>query len=540
MAFVITLPYQSYRILKTKMSKTLTKLVEESRNIYQTDNLPYPNMEILDTTLRDGEQTEGVAFSPQEKLTLAKKLLQLGIHRLEVASAGVTQEEQAAVKAICSYAKTQNLLESIEVLAFVNQASIDWAYQAGCRTVNLLCKGSLNHLQNQLKKTKEQHLEEINNIIRYAKTQGISTNIYLEDWSNGMLNSKDYVYHLIENIENAKRIMLPDTLGILSPEQTYRFIKEIKQRFNKHFDFHAHNDYGLATANTIQAVLAGIDAIHLTINNMGERAGNASLIETAVVLKDLYSIDLNLDESQFQEISELVARFSGKKPAHNTPIVGSSFGFQTAGIHADGDKKAGLYKTKLRPERFGKRTTRYALGKMAGKSTIELNLKELGIELTPEQIKKLTKEISELGGKKEQITQPDLLFLIADLFEQPEIIPFKILECEIKKQLNNQRSAYVKISYKGEILEAEAKGDGGYDAAINAIKQSLKEKQISLPDLVDYTITIPPGGETSALTMASIEWQHKNKTQTSKGVETDQDFAALKATEKILNFILRD
>ncbi|MBW2966382.1 2-isopropylmalate synthase [Candidatus Woesearchaeota archaeon] len=501
------------------------------------------NIEIMDTTLRDGEQTEEVAFTKQEKLTLAKKLLQLRIHRVEVASAGTTKQEFETVKSICDWAKTNGYLENIEVLAFVDKKSIDWVYETGCRTINLLCKGSLNHVEGQLRKTKEQHLEDTKEIVKYTQSKGMDINVYLEDWSNGMLNSRDYVYFIINGLKelNIKRIMIPDTLGVLSPEQVYEFVKEIKEKFPGRYDFHAHNDYGLATINTIKAIQAGIDGIHVTVNKLGERTGNASLFEVAVSLKDHYNIDLGLKEPMFQETSDLVAQLAGKKVSHNEPIVGEKVRTQTAGIHADGDKKAGLYVTKLtKPGRFGKEETRYALGKNVGKASIEMNLKELGIDLNPEQVKILRDEVATIGQRKEQITQADLLFLIADLFEQPEMVPFKILNCEIQTSLNGERSAYVKIDYKGEVLEAKSKGDGGYDAAMNAIKEMLEPKGIELPKLKEYSITIPPGGKTSALTMASIGWLHSNKKLQSKGVETDQTFAALKSTEKILNLILRN
>jgi len=523
-----------------ELSDTTQKLYEE-KGIPDSrgDYMP----EIMDTTLRDGEQTEGVSFPKQEKLTLAKKILQLGVDRIEVASAGETKQEFDTVKSICEWAKTKGYINNIEVLAFVNKESIDWIYETGCRTVNLLCKGSSNHLKEQLRKTKEEHLADIKEIVEYAKEKGMNINVYLEDWSNGMLNSRDYVYFMIQGLRelNVKRIMLPDTLGVLSPEQVSEFIKEIKQKFPGRYDFHAHNDYGLATANTIQAVLAKVDGIHVTVNSLGERTGNASIFEVAVCLKDHYNIDLGLKESMFQGLSDLISQLSGKRVSYNTSIVGENVDFQTAGIHADGDKKAELYITKLKPERFGREEgKKYALGKHVGKASIELNLEELGIELSSEQIKTLRDEVSELGHRKEQITQADLLFLVADLFEQPEMIPFRILECEIKTSLNGERSAYVKINYKGDVLEADSKGDGGYDAAMNAVKKILASKVAQLPKLVDYSITIPPGGQTSALTMASIGWEYNKKKIQSKGVETDQTFAALKATEKIINLILRN
>ncbi|GAG18946.1 unnamed protein product, partial [marine sediment metagenome] len=253
------------------------------------------------------------------------------------------------------------------------------------------------------------------------------------------------------------------------PEQVFGFVKEIKEKFPGKYDFHGHNDYGLAVLNTVKAILAGIDGVHTTVNGLGERTGNTSLIETAVVLKDHYNINLKLNESKFYEISLIVEEFSGKRISQNKPFIGGDVFTQTAGIHADGDKKGNLYKTRLTPKRFGRNSSiNYALGKNVGKASIELNLKKLGIELSKEQIKELRNEVSTIGQNKGIITQADLLFLVADLFDQPEMVPVKLLDCEAVINLNGKRTGYVKFEYKGEILEEKGVGDGEYDACMNA------------------------------------------------------------------------
>src|SRR5580704_1519381 len=160
---------------------------------------------------------------------------------------------------------------------------------SGVKVQNLLTKGSMNHLTHQLKKTPEQHFCEIKQVIELASKKGISTNVYLEDWSNGMRNSPEYVYQLLDflSTQQVKRILLPDTLGILTPDETFTFVSDIKKRYpDLHIDFHAHNDYDLAIANVLEAVKAGCDGLHLTVNGMGERAGNAAMASTIAVLND--------------------------------------------------------------------------------------------------------------------------------------------------------------------------------------------------------------------------------------------------------------
>src|SRR3569833_1668231 len=249
------------------------------------------NIEIMDTTLRDGEQTSGVSFSASEKLTIAQLLLgELNIDRVEITSAHVSEGEFAAVKGIMEWAEENNYTDRIEVLSFVDDGvSIDWMVKSGVKVQNLLTKGSLNHLTHQLKKTPEQHFSEIAKIIELAQSKGIATNVYLEDWSNGMRNSKEYVYQYLDFItkQPVKRILLPDTLGVLTPVETFLFLTDLIARYpDVHFDFHAHNDYDLGTANVLEAVKAGVKGLHLTVNGMGERAGNAAMASAVAVIND--------------------------------------------------------------------------------------------------------------------------------------------------------------------------------------------------------------------------------------------------------------
>ena len=242
-------------------------------------------IEIMDTTLRDGEQTSGVSFSAPEKLAIAKLLLtEVKVDRIEVASARVSEGEFQAVKKIITWAKSKGFINKIEVLTFVDgDTSVNWMLQTGARVMNLLTKGSLNHLTHQLKKTPDQHFKEVGDIIALAGKNKIDCNVYLEDWSNGMRHSREYVFQYLDFLatQPVKRIMLPDTLGILIPSEIREYISSIVKRYpDLHFDFHAHNDYDLSIANALEAVNAGVKGLHVTVNGMGERAGNAPLAST--------------------------------------------------------------------------------------------------------------------------------------------------------------------------------------------------------------------------------------------------------------------
>ncbi|HEY5405845.1 MAG TPA: alpha-isopropylmalate synthase regulatory domain-containing protein [Ginsengibacter sp.] len=505
--------------------------------------MPQPQryIEIMDTTLRDGEQTSGVSFSASEKLTIAQLLLtEVKVDRIEVASARVSEGEFDAVKKITKWAKANGFLNKVEVLTFVDgDVSIQWMQQAGAKVMNLLTKGSLNHLTHQLKKKPEQHFAEVADVIKRARKKGIECNVYLEDWSNGMRHSKDYVFQYLDflSTQPVKRIMLPDTLGILIPSEVFEFVSEIVKRYpGVHFDFHGHNDYDLGTANVLEAVKAGAQGLHLTVNGMGERAGNAALASSIAVLHDFMPhIKLSVVEKSLYRVSKLVETFSGFRIPVNKPVVGENVFTQTAGIHADGDKKNKLYFSDLMPERFG-RQRKYALGKTSGKANIENNLQQLGILLSDEDLKKVTQRIIELGDRKEVLTQADLPYIISDILDGNAIEARVSIENYVlthSKDLNP--SVTLKICVNGELFEEHAQGDGQYDAFMNALKKVYKKKKIELPLLSDYAVRIPPGGKSDALCETIITWSQNNRDFKTRGLDSDQTVAAIKATLKMLN-----
>ena len=500
-------------------------------------------IEIMDTTLRDGEQTSGVSFSSSEKLSLAKLLLgELQVDRIEIASARVSEGEFQAVKDISVWANSENLIDRIEILTFVDKGiSIQWMIDAGVRVQNLLTKGSLNHLTHQLKQTPEKHFKGIEETIALAQSHNIETNVYLEDWSNGMRHSKEYVFSFIDflSTQPIKRVLLPDTLGVLSPSETFAFLSEIVERYPKlHFDFHGHNDYDLSVANAMEAIKAGVHGLHLTVNGMGERAGNTPLASLVAVVNDfLPGIEVNINENSLNKVSQLVSTFSGFRIPVNKPVVGANVFTQTAGIHADGDSKKNLYFNDLLPERFG-RKRKYALGKTSGKANIKKNLQELGLSLDDDALKKVTQRIIELGDRKEKVTAEDLPYIISDVMNSGDNSKKVFVKSYVLTHSKGLKpSTTVAIEIEKEIYEEQASGDGQYDAFINAIRKIYKNKEIVLPKLTDYAVHIPPGSTSDALCETTITWQQANKNFVTRGLDSDQTVSAIKATEKMLNII---
>ena len=503
----------------------------------------HPKIEIMDTTLRDGEQTSGVSFVPHEKLMIARLLLEeLKVDRVEVASARVSEGEFDAVKMICDWAARRNMLPKVEVLGFVDgHTSVDWIHATGCRVINLLCKGSLKHCACQLQKSPEEHIEDILAVVGYANEQDMEVNIYLEDWSNGMKDSPEYVFRLMDALmqTHIQRYMLPDTLGILNPLQVIEFMRKMVKRYpSAHFDFHAHNDYDLAVSNVLAAVLSGCKGLHTTINGLGERAGNAPLASVQAILKDHFSAVTNIDESRLNDVSRVVESYSGIVIPANKPIVGENVFTQVAGVHADGDNKSNLYCNDLLPERFG-RKREYALGKNSGKANIRKNLEDLGLQLDEDAMRKVTERIIELGDKKELVTQEDLPYIVSDVLKHGVVEERVNLKSYIVNLAYGLKPmATLKIEINGKEYEESSSGDGQYDAFVKAVRTIYKQQLgLEFPMLTNYAVTIPPGGRTDAFVQTVITWSYDEQVFRTRGLDADQTEAAFKATMKMLNLI---
>ena len=498
----------------------------------------------MDTTLRDGEQTSGMSFSSSEKLTIAKLLLEeLKVDRIEIASARVSDGEFTAVKNIAKWAKENDYLNKIEVLTFLDKGvSINWLSSSGAKVQNLLTKGSINHLKYQIKKTPKEHFNDVYNSVHDARELNIDTNVYLEDWSNGMRNSPDYVFEYLDFLSTLpiKRVLLPDTLGVLSPKETYNYLSVIINKYpNIHFDFHAHNDYDLSVSNVMESLKAGCHGLHLTVNGMGERAGNAPMASVAAVVRDfLPDVKINLEEKKLYKVSALISAFTGFKIPANKPIVGENVFTQTAGIHADGDSKNNLYFNDLLPERFG-RIREYALGKTSGKANIKKNLDRLGITLNDEDLKKVTNRVIELGDKKEKVTAEDLPYIISDVLNTSMQVKRVLINSYILKHtMGKDPSVYLELKIDDNIYKKTGVGDGQFDAFMNAVNEIYKDNNLKTPNLVNYLVTIPKGSNSDALCETIITWRDPSCEFTTRGLDSDQTVSAIKATEKMLNIII--
>ena len=413
---------------------------------------------------------------------------------------------------------------------------------------NLLTKGSLNHLTHQLEKNTRTStfVQKLQHAIELARDkQAIQTNVYLEDWCKW--NAEFFrslclsVFRFSDFSRLSERVLLPDTLGVLTPKESFGFITDnsAKNIPTLHFDFHAHNDYDLSVANVMEALDAGVNGLHLTVNGMGERAGNAPLASVIAVINDFMpSLEINVQESSLNKVSKLVENFSGFRIPVNKPVVGANVFTQTAGIHADGDNKKNLYFNDLLPERFG-RKRKYALGKTSGKANIQKNLQDLGLQLNDDDLKKVTQRIIELGDKKELVTQEDLPYIISDVLDSSSYEEKVVVESYVLTHASGLKpTTTVALKINGKTFEANANGDGQFDAFMNAVKKVYAaHTNKTLPKLIDYAVRIPPGSNSDALCETIITWQQGKKEFITRGLDSDQTVSAITATQKMLNIL---
>lgn len=511
-----------------------------------------PLVAVMDTTLRDGEQTPNVSYTPGEKLQLARMLLMdAEVDRIEIASTRVSAGEMEAAVAITKWARKERVLPRIEMLGYADgKASVDWICDAGGKVMNLLTKGSERHCTEQLGLTPEEHRERISQTVRHARKRRLTVNVYLEDWSSGVRDSFDYVFAMVEALRELRvaRIFLADTLGVFGPNDVTRYVGLMTSTWPAvDFEYHGHNDYGLATANCLAAIRAGARGVHTSVNGMGERAGNTSLAEVVAAIHDHTDFRTGVREDRLTALAAMVETFSGKELAANTPIVGRDVYTQTAGIHADGDAKGDLYATRLAPRRFGGER-RYALGKLSGKASLDQNLAARGIALSDADRDRILQRIIELGDRKHIVTPEDLPYLIADVLKRPGDQLVRIDDYRVDVASGEEPRADVALAYRGVVEKAQASGDGGYDAFMNALKKAAKALEIDVPVLADYRVRIPPGGRTGALVETTITWTFETpnaagrveagETFTTLGVDSDQLAAAIIATEKMLNAVV--
>lgn len=342
---------------------------------------------VYDTTLRDGEQTPGVCLRTPEKLKIAKKLDELGIHQIEAGFPVVSQEEKKSVKTISN----EGLDAQILALSRTKKTDIDTAIECDVDGVITFMSTSDLHLKYKIKMTREEILNVCMNSIEHAKDHGLFVAFSAEDATRTDLDFLKKMYKKADEF-GVDRVHIADTVGAISPYGMDYLVKEIRSTINAQIALHCHNDFGMALANSIAGLLAGANAVSTTVNGIGERAGNTSLEELVMALKFIYNVDLGFDISKFCELSKLVENLTHMDIPYNKPIVGKNIFRHESGIHVDAVIEEPLTYEPFLPELIGHQR-RIVLGKHSGCRAVRAKLNECGIDVTKDELCKIVEQV---------------------------------------------------------------------------------------------------------------------------------------------------
>lgn len=488
------------------------------------------NIKVLDTTLRDGEQTPGVSLSSMEKLRIASMLDEIGVDFIEAGSAITSEGERNSIKKITSQGF------NAEILSFSRPLTIDIDYCLDCDVdaVNLVVPTSDLHISDKLKMTKDKLIDLSNDAVDYCKDHGLIVELSAEDASRSDVDFLKTVYtNAIEH--GADRVCVCDTVGILTPDSSYELFTKLND-ISVPVSCHCHNDFGLAVANTLSALKGGATEIHTTINGIGERAGNTSFEECVVSIDRLlpqFSTDIKIN--QIYDISKVVARLTGVYIQPNKAIVGENAFAHESGIHSDGIIKNSATYEPMTPELVG-RTRKFIIGKHMGTHGLDNRLKELGLDVDNDQLKQICDDIKELADKGKTVTDVDLQVIADNVLEINHEDRIKLNEVTIVSGNKVMPTASVKISIDDEEILNAGVGLGPVDAAINAVKSLDIFKDI---DLIEYHVDSITGG-TDAFIDVIIKLQKGDKVVSARGTEPDIINASVKAYIAGVNRLLMD
>ena len=484
----------------------------------------------LDTTLRDGEQTPGVALTVDEKIQIAQKLNDLGIDKIEAGFPIASNGEFEACKEI----KSLDLDSTVVGLARCVKKDIDSVLDADLDYTHIFIGTSPLHRDYKLKMSKETIISNAVEAVLYAKDHGLSVEFSAEDATR---TEKEFLLEFYQSVVDCgiDFINIPDTVGILTPIMTNELISFMKNNFKTPLSVHFHNDFGLATANTLTAIECGANQAHVTVNGMGERTGNCSLEELAVLLHAAYNININIDTSQLYSLSDFVGRLTGVKMPVNKPIVGDNAFAHESGIHVHGILNNSLTYEPISPELVG-HNRKIILGKHTGANALKSKLTDYHINLTDEQFEKVFSQIKSLGDKGKCITDDDLKAIALTELGSARETPIKLNGLGLLCGDIVSPTATVKLEIDGAEKETSSIGVGPVDAALKAIGLLIKDTMEI--ELEEYNLEAINGGTDALADVFVISSDDEGNKSTGRAINDDVVMASVLAVLDSINKLL--
>jgi len=489
-------------------------------------------IEIFDTTLRDGEQTPGVSLTPQEKLEIARQLDRLGVDAIEAGFPIASQGELEAVKLIVR----EGLKSEVYALARVSKNDIDAVISSGASNIHLFIATSDLHLKYKLKLSRDQAIERAVNGVEYAKAHGLKVEFSAEDATRSDIEYLKKVYKSVVEA-GADRIDIPDTVGIMTPAKLSNLVNEVRKAVNVPVSVHCHNDFGLAVANSLAAVEAGATRIHVTVNGIGERAGNAALEEVVMALQCLYNRRTRVNTRLIYETSKIVSQLTGVPVQPNKAIVGENAFAHESGIHTHGVLSMPLTYEPIDPELVGRKRMIQA-GKHAGTHGILAKLQDMGWQPTEEQLREITAKVKELGDKGKVVTDTDLSAIARSIIRRgTEEKVIELVDLAVMTGFKVVPTASVKLLLEGKEYVAAETGVGPVDAAVKAI-QKVTDSLANIR-LKEYRLEAITGGS-DALAEVIVKVEDRNgNVMSARSAGEDIVIASVEAMINGINEILR-
>lgn len=484
---------------------------------------------IFDTTLRDGEQAPGVALTVDEKIQIAQSLDKLGVDKIE---AGFPASSNGEIE---SCRKIHNLVDCTTVgLARTVFKDIDAVLDADLEYMHTFIGTSPLHRDYKLKMSKEKIIETAVSAVEYGKDHGLTIEFSAEDATR---TEGDFLFDVYRSVVDAGADFLnvPDTVGVLTPIVTKQLITDLKNEFTTPISVHFHNDFGLATANTLTAIECGANQAHVTVNGIGERTGNSALEEIVVALHAAYGIDLDIDTTQLYNISDSVSRITGIKKPVNKPIVGDNAFAHESGIHVHGILNNALTYEPISPELVG-HSRRIIIGKHTGANALKSKLDEFNIDLNEEQFDNVFSQIKALGDKGKTITDSDLKSLAINEISSAKETPIVLKGLGLLSGAIVSSTATVKLEIYGEEKETSATGVGPVDAALNAIR-SLIQDTLDV-ELEEYNVEAITGGTDALAEVFVISSDSEGNKSTGRSTNEDIVMASILAVLDSINKLL--
>ncbi|MGD9963545.1 MAG: 2-isopropylmalate synthase [Thermoplasmata archaeon] len=441
---------------------------EYNQQIFKATRMP-ERVKILDTTLRDGEQTPNVALSVDDKLKIAQALDELGVDIIEAGFAVNSEGEAEAVKRISG----AGLKSEICSLCRASTQDIDAALACDVDSVHIFLATSKVHLEKKLKITQQEAVEKAVTAVQYAKKHGLVAEFSCEDATRTELSFLKTVHNAVEEA-GVDRIDIPDTVGVMTPQAMMQFVTEIKKDTKVPLAVHCHDDFGMSVANSLAGVLGGAEEVHVTVNGLGERAGNAALEEVVMGLQAFYGLKTSINTRKMAFVSRLVAQLTGVAVQPNKAIVGENAFSHEAGIHVHGVLSESSTYEPMRPEIVGKERT-LVVGKHSGVHAVQNKLKEYGLDLAPDQMKEVVARIKKYAESGKKLDDAELLAVAYDIMGQEAEPVIRLEEFTVFTGLNFTPTATVVLNIDGDVRRASETGVGPIDASVSAIRTAVSK-----------------------------------------------------------------